>query len=146
MIPEKRPFQPPTSSDVCAIYELLYSNGLVSFPITEEAAHKIEAIVANINNTYFDVVRYATAEEKAAAYLFFLIKGHPFTDGNKRTAVLFFSVFCSFNDLVPDQSKFSLDELAVYIEQLKEEKPEQSVRVIAAVLFGWDFMERNKKL
>src|SRR5665213_195724 len=99
MTPERKPFQPPTSSDVCEIYKLLYSNGLVSFPITGEAFHKVDAIVANINATYFGVTRYRQPEEKATAYLYFIIKGHAFTDGNKRTAVLFFKVFCAFNTL-----------------------------------------------
>ena len=29
---------------------------------------------------------YRTREEKAANLLYFLVKDHPFTDGNKRTA------------------------------------------------------------
>src|SRR5271155_2334370 len=90
MMKEKKIYQPVTSKNICRAYELLQSKNLVSFPITEEAKRKVEAIVGNINNPHFKVEIYETIEEKAVAYLYFLIKDHPFTDGNKRTACLVF--------------------------------------------------------
>ncbi len=145
MTSEKRIFQPPTSSDVCKIYNLLYSRGLVSFPIPVEAEHKIESIIATVEQAYFDVQRYATIEEKAVAYLYFLIKDHPFVDGNKRTAVTFFLVYCSFNNLNPSSQDFTLDQLAVYIERRKDEDVLLIIQLIAMLLFGKNFYNKIKK-
>lgn len=134
MTPERKLFQPVTSSDVCEIYELLRSNGLISFPLTNEARHKIEAIVSTITQTHYDTEIYPTIEEKAFAYLFFLIKDHPFTDGNKRTATFTFSVVCTLNGL-EENPDFPLDELAVFIEKIKEEDHHMVIRALAQTYF-----------
>src|SRR5579859_4487113 len=120
MTPERKTFQPVTSSDVCQVYGLLHKEGLVSFPLTEEAQHKVESLVASITGTYFGAQPYPTSEEKAVAYLYFIIKNHPFTDGNKRTASLVFSVVCKLNNLSPDYHDLGLDTLAVFIEKIQE--------------------------
>lgn len=121
----KKPFQPLTSNEVCEAYNLLHREGYVSFPITEDAVHKIETIVTNVTAIYFGQEAYVTHEEKAVAYLYFLINDHPFTDGNKRTAVIVFAVVCAINGIQPKFNAFSLDELALYIERTSE--PHQDV-------------------
>lgn len=40
---------------------------------------------------------YATVAEKAANLLYFIIKDHPFFDGNKRIAVFLFMMFLALN-------------------------------------------------
>ena len=97
MTKERKIFQPLPSSGICAAYTLLLEEGLVSFPITREAEAKIDTIVANINGQYFGKNLYETPEEKAVAYLYFLINDHPFTDGNKRTAIAVAERFISLN-------------------------------------------------
>ncbi len=47
---------------------------------------------------------HRTVYDKAAAYLFHLIKNHPFVDGNKRTAAMVSILFLSTN-----KSTFSFD-------------------------------------
>ncbi len=42
---------------------------------------------------------HRTVYDKAAAYLFHLIKNHPFVDGNKRTAAMVSIVFLSTNEI-----------------------------------------------
>ena len=135
MIAGKRTFRPVTSSDVCEIYELLHSNDLVSFPLTEEGRHKIESIVASITGSYFGVEPYPSIEEKVVAYLYFIIKDHAFTDGNKRTASLTFYVLCGLNGLAPDQS-LPLDSLAVFIEKVQEPDYRMVIKLIAKTLFN----------
>jgi len=107
----KRKFRPLPSSDVCLTYELLNRRGLVSFPINEVAKAKVDTLVTNIGRTYWKKEIYPSNELKAVAYLYFLIKDHPFTDGNKRTASLVFGVVCELNNLKPNFSEFTLDEL-----------------------------------
>ncbi|TSC71165.1 MAG: hypothetical protein G01um101449_93 [Parcubacteria group bacterium Gr01-1014_49] len=130
----KKIFIPLTSSDVCATYNLLYTQGLVLFPITASAVAQIESIVSNINNPYFGVERYSTPEEKVVAYLYFLINDHPFTDGNKRTATLSFLTLCKLNGLEPNLEGFTLDQLAVTLEKTKADHQEV-IRLTVKLLF-----------
>ena len=132
---EKKTYQPITSKSICQAYELLQSKKLISFPLTTDGERKVEAIVANINNTYFGKEIYTTAPEKAVAYLYFLIKDHPFTDGNKRTASLIFEVVCYVNDLTPNFKRFTLDQLAVFIEKVKEDNHQEVIKAISSLLF-----------
>ena len=87
MTKEEKKFLPLTSENICKIYELLYKEGLVSFPVEDCATDKIETLVSSINSSYFGTEIYSSNEEKAVAYLYFIIKDHIFIDGNKRTAL-----------------------------------------------------------
>ena len=52
----------------------------------------LEGILGNIEQTMFGEPLYRTREEKAANLLYFLVKDHPFTDGNKRIGSLLFLI------------------------------------------------------
>lgn len=116
-------------------YEVLRKEKLVSFPYTKETEKRIDAIVANITGSYFGAEIYPTPELKAVAYLYFLIKDHPFIDGNKRTATLVFEVICTLNELNPNYGKDSLDEIAVYIEETPPQENQETIRLVAKALF-----------
>ncbi|MBX2866444.1 Fic family protein [Candidatus Kaiserbacteria bacterium] len=88
-----------------------------------------------INQTHFGVDIYERPEEKLVALLYFLIKDHPFTDGNKRTACLVFEIACELNDLEPHYNGFTLDELAVYVERVKPKDHQDFIRGTTIVLF-----------
>jgi prophage maintenance system killer protein len=135
--PERKTFQPVPPKSVCHAYELLRKEDLVSFPLTREAERTAETIVANIIGSHFGVDNYSSFEEKAVAYLYFLIKDHPFTDGNKRTACLVFSMVCEVNNLIPKfgNDNPSLDELAVFIEKIQEQDHQFVIKLIAGLLF-----------
>ena len=64
-------------------------------------------------------MNYANAEqfEIAAAYLFGLVKNHPFIDGNKRTAFAAAFTFLAINDV---ELKVSADETYGFIANLHE--------------------------
>lgn len=119
------------------MYELLHRKGFVSFPLTSSSEDKVSSLVATITETYFGEEIYRTPEEKAVAYLYLLIKDHPFTDGNKRTASLIFTIVCEINMLNPifDDGNPSLDELAVFIEKIREPDHQKVIRLIANLLF-----------
>lgn len=133
MTKEKKTFQPLTREHICQIYNLLHKQGYLSFPLTTDAYAKVDATVANINGVDFDVPRYRTAEEKTVAYLYFLIKNHPFTDGNKRTATLVFLLLCDLNDfqiVLPET--ITLDALVVTMEQFTATDHHVFIRNLAA--------------
>lgn len=47
-----------------------------------------EAIFGNLDQTVFGEPAYPTIESKAAHLLYFVVKNHPFTDGNKRSGAM----------------------------------------------------------
>ena len=132
---EKKTFPQLDSKGGCQVYELLLKYNLVSFPLVQEGVNKIESLVAVITNTYFGTEIYEAPEEKALAYLYFLIKDHPFVDGNKRTACLTFAVVCEINKLIPDYSKYKLDEIAIFIEKTIESDHQNVIKLLSKIIF-----------
>ena len=55
-------------------------------------------IFGNLNQTIFGKPAYPTIESKAAHLLYFIVKNHPFTDGNKRCAAFLFVDFLHRNN------------------------------------------------
>ena len=49
--------------------------------------YNLDAILGNIEQTMLGKPLYRSREEKAANLLYFMVKDHPFTDGNKRIGV-----------------------------------------------------------
>lgn len=127
----KKIFQPLTLKNVCNTYELLLKEGLVSFPITQEGKNKIEILIYNIEGSSFGVPHYPTIEEKIIAYFYFLIKDHPFVDGNKRTAVLTLMLLCEINILEFNFLDNDFDELAVFVEQSESSDYKNVIKKIA---------------
>ncbi|MDP3769956.1 MAG: Fic family protein, partial [bacterium] len=57
----------------------------------EREKQSIQAIVGNVMQSFGGKPLYQTVEEKAAHLLYFFVKDHPFTDGNKRSGAYAFS-------------------------------------------------------
>ncbi len=53
----------------------------------------LAAILGSIEQTMFGESLYRSREEKAAHLLYFIVKDHPFTDGNKRIGSLLFLLY-----------------------------------------------------
>ena len=56
-------------------------------------SEEIEGIVGNVVQSFGGKSVYPTIEEKAAHLLYFIVKNHPFTDGNKRSGAFAFVWF-----------------------------------------------------
>ena len=93
----------------------------------------IEGIVIN---KVFGQETYNTIFHQAAAYLYFIIKNHPFVDGNKRTALATAVTFLEWNNMV--FSPFHEDEVFAFINGLTmvEEEPSTTIDEIAGWLQG----------
>lgn len=57
----------------------------------------LAAIFGNLDQTVFGEPAYPTIESKAAHLLYFVVKNHPFTDGNKRSGAFLFIDFLHRN-------------------------------------------------
>lgn len=64
----------------------------------------IEWIFWNIYQTFDWVELYETTEEKAANLLYFIVKDHPFSDGNKRSGAFLFILFLAKNKILFDEA------------------------------------------
>jgi DNA ligase (NAD+) len=65
----------------------------------QERGEALQGIIGNIYQTFDDQDLYPSAQEKAAHLLYFIIKDHPFSDGNKRIGCLLFLYFMQFNKM-----------------------------------------------
>lgn len=59
----------------------------------ERAGSSIKGILGNVLQTFGGKDLYPSAEEKAAHLLYFVVKSHPFADGNKRSGAFAFVWF-----------------------------------------------------
>lgn len=135
MTKEKKKFLPLTSENICEIYQLLHNEGLISFKAPVESFAKVDAVVANVTGSNFCVENYPTTEEKIVAFLYFLIKNHPFIDGNKRTAVLVFLVLSKMNGLEESLVGYDLDSLAVFLESVSSDDYQNTIKIVAGAIF-----------
>jgi prophage maintenance system killer protein/prophage antirepressor-like protein len=82
---------------LAAIFELkleLIKKGEASELFASERREgNIEGIVGNVMQSFGGKAVYPTAEEKAAHLLYFMVKNHPFSDGNKRSGAFAFVWF-----------------------------------------------------
>jgi prophage maintenance system killer protein len=58
-----------------------------------EKDNQFQGILGNIMQTFDQVPLYPTIEEKASHLMYFIIKDHPFLDGNKRIGCLLFLMY-----------------------------------------------------
>ncbi len=64
----------------------------------------IEWIFWNIYQTFGWIELYESIEEKAANLLYFIVKDHPFSDGNKRSWAFLFILFLAKNKILFDEN------------------------------------------
>ncbi|OGE80801.1 MAG: hypothetical protein A3H72_00195 [Candidatus Doudnabacteria bacterium RIFCSPLOWO2_02_FULL_48_8] len=64
-----------------------------------EVSHKLASIVGSIDQSFNSKPLYPSLEERAAHLLYFVVKGHPFVDGNKRVGSLLFLQYLIQNDI-----------------------------------------------
>lgn len=93
-----------------------------------------------IYQTFDDDELYPSVAEKAANLLYFIIKDHPFYDGNKRIASLLFLMFLAMNDVLLTESgetKISdraLVALALLIAESKASEKDLMVALVRKLL------------
>jgi len=64
----------------------------------ERNKNSLDGIIENLYQTFDGLELYPTIEEKASYLLYFIIKDHPFIDGNKRIGAFLFILFLNFNN------------------------------------------------
>ncbi|MEM9242720.1 MAG: RhuM family protein [Pseudomonadota bacterium] len=99
-----------------------------------EREHGLQSILGNINQTFAGEVLYKTAEERAAHLLYFIIKDHPFTDGNKRIGCLIFLLYLKLESIVIKLNDNGLVALALLIAESNPGQKDLMIRLIVNLL------------
>src|SRR5690606_2522434 len=79
-----------------------------------EKDNSLKGILGNIVQTFDGIYLYPTIEEQAAHLLYFTIKNHPFTDGNKRIGAFLFVWYLQknrFQKTISGEDKISQNTL-----------------------------------
>ncbi|MGE5297833.1 MAG: RhuM family protein [Acidobacteriaceae bacterium] len=108
--------------------ERLIQSGQASDLFGREVSNKLSAILASIKQTIASKDAYASVEEKAAHLFYFIVKDHPFVDGNKRIGCLLLLLFMIENHILYNrrgERKFNEQALAALALLVAESKPAQ---------------------
>jgi len=102
----------------------------------ERSAGSIAGIVGNVMQSFGGKAVYATAEEKAVHLLYFVVKNHPFTDGNKRSGAFSFVWFLRKARVKGGRNinPAALTALTLLIAESKPEKKEQMTALVTQML------------
>jgi len=99
----------------------------------EREKGSVESIVGNVFQSFDGNDVYLSVEEKAAHLLYFMVKNHPFTDGNKRSGAYAFVWFLNRTGIL-DRSRITPPALTVLTLLIAESPPQQKDRMIGLVL------------
>lgn len=100
---------------------------------SERKAESISSIVGNVMQSFGGKPMYPTIEEKAAHLLYFMVKNHPFVDGNKRSGAYSFIWFLNRVKAL-DRSKITPPALTALTLFVAESDPKNKERMIKLIL------------
>ena len=96
----------------------------------------LQSIIGNIYQTFDGTDVYKSIEEKAANFLYMIVKNHVFIDGNKRIAATLFIYFLNYYDLLYKENKQVIDNntLASLTLLIAESNPKEKEVIIDLVM------------
>ena len=96
----------------------------------------LESIIGDIYQTYDGKDVYMSVEEKAANFLYMIVKNHIFIDGNKRIAATLFIYFLNYYDILYQDSKQVIDNntLTALTLLIAESNPKEKEVIIDLVI------------
>lgn len=114
----------------------LTKRGEASDLFGQEREGHLQGILGSINQTFDGEDLYPSVEEKAAHLLYFVIKDHPFSDGNKRIGSFLFLLFLRENGLLKRAgiNENGLVALALLIAESDPGQKELTIRLILNLL------------
>ncbi len=96
----------------------------------------LDSIISNIYQTYDGKDVYNSIEEKAANFLYMIVKNHVFIDGNKRIAATLFIYFLKYYDILYKDNKQLIDNntLTALTLLIAESNPKEKDVIIDLIL------------
>lgn len=116
------------------ISKLKFSTNSNLFAIERDKG--LEAIIGNIYQTFSGNDIYKSVEEKAANFLYLIVKNHVFVDGNKRIAATLFIYFLNFYNILYKEHKQVIDNntLTALTLLIAESNPKEKNIIIDLVM------------
>lgn len=134
----------PTESEARRSLQELKINLIQRGEATElfanERSDGLGSILGNLDQTVFGKPAYPTIESKAAHLLYFVVKNHPFTDGNKRSGAFLFVDFLHRNNRLLDEhgqpviNDTGLAALTLLVAESAPDQKETMIRLIMNML------------
>ena len=131
----------PTYAEACsALAELksqLMAKGEASELFGRERDNGLSAILGNLDQSVFGELAYPSIEAKAAHLLYFVVKNHPFSDGNKRSGAFLFVDFLHRNGRLFDHNGYPVINdtgLAALTLLVAESDPKQKETLIRLIM------------
>lgn len=120
----------------------LMAKGQASALFGLERDDGLAALLGNLDQTAFGAPAYPTLESRAAHLLYFVVKNHPFADGNKRIGAFLFAGFLHRNgrlfgaDGSPVVNDVGLAALSLLVAQSRPAEKDVLIRLIMNMLAG----------
>ncbi|WP_439256889.1 RhuM family protein [Lonepinella sp. BR2271] len=118
----------------------LMARGEASDLFGREREDGLSAILGNLEQTVFGEPAYPSIEAKAAHLLYFIVKNHPFSDGNKRSGAFLFVDFLHRNGRLYDElgqpvlNQTGLAALTLLVAESDPKQKETLIRLIMHML------------
>lgn len=117
----------------------LMARGEASELFGRERSDAFAGLLGNLEQSVFGEPAYPTVETKAAHLLYFVIKNHPFADGNKRSGAFLFVDFLARNgrlirDGEPVINDVGLAALALLVAESDAKNKDVMIRLIENML------------
>lgn len=112
----------------------LRQRGEASDLFARDRGEGLAAILGNIEQTMFGDPLYKTREERAAHLLYFVIKNHPFSDGNKRSGAFLFLLYLRQEGMRLTLDENGLTALTLLIAESDPKAKDLMVRLVMNLL------------
>lgn len=105
---------------------------------TERTGQSLEGIVGNVLQSFGGQELYPSIEEKASHLLYFIIKNHPFVDGNKRSGAFAFVWFLERAKVlnIEAMTPTALTALTIMIAESDPKDKEKVVNLVVLLIGG----------
>jgi len=96
----------------------------------------LKSIISDIYQTFDNQDVYRSIEEKAANFLYLIVKNHVFIDGNKRVAATLFIYFLNFYDMLYRENRQVIDNntLTALTLLIAESNPQEKKIIVDLVM------------
>ncbi|EEW78342.1 virulence RhuM family protein [Haemophilus influenzae] len=125
------------SSALAELKSQLMAKGEASDIFGRERDNGLSAILGNLDQSVFGEPAYPSIEAKAAHLLYFVVKNHPFSDGNKRSGAFLFVDFLHRNGRLFDHNGHPVINdtgLAALTLLVAESDPKQKETLIRLIM------------
>lgn len=112
-----------------ALGDELRARGEASELFARDRGEGLTAILGNLAQTMFGEPLYRTREERAAHLLYFVIKNHPFSDGNKRSGAFLFLLYLRQEGMCLTLNEQGLTALTLLIAESDPKAKDMMVRL-----------------